>query len=151
LLLAPAVVFTDDSDLIDNGSARRARRTDNCLAFGVVFGVSATAAGIGYGTAAVARAVRRALLVTITVAVAILTGACLFVRRYPPGRVRAAFKEFAPPPSFSGPRATGSTRRSIGSTWCRAGSPRHGGRGSTGGRCDASRRVGLRRCRWPPS
>jgi hypothetical protein len=61
---------------------------------GVTLGVGTTVTGIGYGTAAVVRAARRAPLVTITVAVAILAGAWLLVRCCPSGRVRAALKEF---------------------------------------------------------
>lgn len=104
LLVAPAVVFTDDADLVDNGFASRAWWTKAAgdvliiamadgQVLGVIIGVGTTVTGIGYGTAAVVRAVRRAPLMTVTVAVAVLTGAWLLVRRYPPGRLRAAFKE----------------------------------------------------------
>jgi len=104
LLVAPAIVLTDDADLVDNGFASQAWWTEAAgdvlivamadgQVLGVVFGLSATVTGIGYGTAAVVRAVRRAPLMTITVAIAVLAGAWLLVRRYPPGRVRTAFKE----------------------------------------------------------
>ena len=104
LLVAPAVVFTDDADLVDNGFASRAwwtKAASDVLiiamadgqVLGVIVGVGTTVTGIGYGTAAVVRAVRRAPLMTVTVAVAILTGAWLLLPRFPPGRVRAAFKE----------------------------------------------------------
>lgn len=39
------------------------------------------------------RAARRAPLVAVTAAVAVLVGICLLVRRHPPGRVRSALKE----------------------------------------------------------
>jgi hypothetical protein len=106
LRVAPAVVLSDDHDLIDNGFAGQAWWTKAAgdvlivaMADGqlvsVLAGVSWTTVGAGYGTAAVVRAARRAPLVTITVAVAVavLASAYLLARRYPPGRVRAALKE----------------------------------------------------------
>jgi hypothetical protein len=104
LLLAPAVVFTDDADLVDNGFASRAWWTEAAgdvliiamadgQVLGAIIGVGTTITGIGYGTVAVVHAVRRAPLVTITVAVVVLTGAWLLLRRSRPGRGRASFKE----------------------------------------------------------
>jgi hypothetical protein len=104
LLVAPAVVFSDDPDLVDNGFAGQAWWTEAAgdvlivaeadgQLVSVLAGVSLTTVGTGYGTAAVVRAARRAPVVTITVAVAVLAGVYLLVRRSPPGRVRAALKE----------------------------------------------------------
>ncbi len=104
LLVAPSVVLSDDHDLIDNGFADKAwwtkaadvlivAKADGQLV-SVLAGVSWTTVGAGYATAAVVRAARRAPLVTITVALAVLASAYLLARRYLPGRVRAALKEF---------------------------------------------------------
>ena len=104
LLVAPAVVLSDDHDLIDNGFAGQAWwtkaagdvlivATADGQFVSVLAGMSWTTVGAGYGTAAVVRAARRTPLVTIAVAVAVLAGAYLLTRRYPPGRVRAALKE----------------------------------------------------------
>jgi hypothetical protein len=104
LLVAPAVVFSDDPDLVDSGFAGQVWWTEAARdvlivaqadgqLVSVLAGVSLTAVGAGYGTAAVVCAARRASLVAVTAAVAVLVGVCLLARRYPAARVRAALKE----------------------------------------------------------
>jgi hypothetical protein len=105
LLVAPAVVLSDDPDLVDNGFAGQAWWTqaagdvlivaeaDGQLV-GVFAGMGLTTVGAGYGVAAVVRGARRVPLVAAGVAVAVLVGGYLLVRCYPPGRARNALKEF---------------------------------------------------------
>jgi hypothetical protein len=85
LLVAPAVVLSDDADLVDNGFAGQAWWTqaagdvlivaeaDGQVVSVIGSGGLATMA-VGYGVAGVVRAVRRAPLVAATVAVIILAG-----------------------------------------------------------------------------
>jgi hypothetical protein len=56
-------------------------------------GVIWTTEGAGYGLAAGGRGARRAPLLAVTIAVAVLAGACLLLRRNPPARVRSALKQ----------------------------------------------------------
>jgi hypothetical protein len=104
LLVAPAVVLSDDADLVDHGFAGQSWWTQAAgdvlvvaAADGQIValfgGVSMTTMAVGYGTAGIGRAAGRAPLVTIAVAVAVLAGAYLLVRRYPFGRIRDALNE----------------------------------------------------------
>jgi predicted nucleic acid-binding protein len=104
LLVAPTVILSDDHDLVDHGFAGQTAWTqaagdvlivataDGQLVSGFA-GVIWTTVGAGYGVAAAVRGGRRAPLLAVTVAVAVLAGTCLLIRRYPPGRVRSALKQ----------------------------------------------------------
>jgi hypothetical protein len=104
LLVSPAVVLSDDSDLVDNGFAGQAWWTQAAgdvlivaeadgTIVGLFGGVGLTTLAVAYGTAGVVRAARRAPLVTMTVAVVILAGSYVLVRCYPLGRLRTTLRE----------------------------------------------------------
>jgi hypothetical protein len=89
------VVFSDDPDLVDNGFAGQAWWTEAAgdvlivaeadgQLVSMLAGATLTTVAAGHGTAALVRAARRAPMVAITVAVAVLAGVYLLVREVVP-------------------------------------------------------------------
>lgn len=94
LLVAPAVVFSDDQDLVDHGFAGHNLWVDTALdvvfmaiadeqVVSLLVGFNVTTNGLALGLGAGIRFAARQPLVAILVAAAILAGATLLVRRYP--------------------------------------------------------------------